>query len=155
MRVQQDEHIHIPHLTRAMQGIGGFRREMTQPGWASIVITDVAASHADMSITIIVGDKPSTTITGPWLTGRVFESTIMEIMMIANDALQEGRPTDTMKILADMVDKRARSDKPISLLTPIIVPVRQNWRVVVDLNEGAPPGPADIWIRTIHSRDVR
>jgi hypothetical protein len=156
VREQDDHHIHIPHLTRSNELHSTFRKQMPmRTDDASIVIVDVAASHADLSITFVVGERSLVNITGPWLTGRVFESTIMDVMMVANDAVQEGRTKDTMQILCDLVDRQARSDRRMSMLTPIIVPVRQSWGFTANLNEGATPGPVDIWIRTLVSRDVR
>lgn len=149
-RVQIDMHIHVADLTSR------FYRELEpNPSDQTIVLVDVSASRPDVTISFDVGTKRDLlVVTGPWLTGRQTESTIMDILMIANDAVIEGKTKSTMEILSELVDRTAKSDRRMGVLRPIIVPVRQRWGVQVQRNEGAPCGPVDIWLRTLHTRDV-
>lgn len=151
-RVQHDIHIHIDHLEYdAKHGPwDGWRREMPQDANdLTIIVIDVAASREDITITFAVGTRDCLTATGPWLT-RPRETLLMQMMQVANDALQEGKVKSAMDVITEVLEKGGR--RGIAIVQPIVVPVRQNWGIRVAANEGSQPGPVDIWLRTLRSR---
>jgi hypothetical protein len=161
--------IHIEHL-RADDDIayangvaipGGFKRVFApNSSDLTVVVIDIAASRAD--VTIDVGDTASDRrpyslrVSGPWLTGMRTEAMIVDMLHIANDAVQEGKTLSAMEVITQLLEGSAKGDRrnAFAVLRPVVVPVRAGWHVTVHLNAGAPPGPVDIWIRTLETRDV-
>ena len=143
-RIHVDVPIHVEHLEAEYQ------RVITNASDASVVIVDVAASRADITVDIGTADKPlGLRVSGPWLTGQR-ETTILQILSVANDALQEGKEMSAMEIIAEAIKGGQRS----SVLRPVVVSTRRDWRCTIRLNEGAPPGPVDVWVRTLETRDI-
>ena len=160
-----DYHRRSDHLVTGEAG--RVRHEMPQPMDQTIIILDVAASRADCAISFIVGERFSSRLTGPWLIGQRNESMIVAMLEIANDAVIEGRPKNAMEVIAELLEGRHRTREKggtdrqglyapsaPALLRPIIVPVRQNWRVDVELCDGAESGPVDVWLHCMLTRDV-
>ena len=149
-RIQIDIPIVIAHLNRK----DGFRR-VAQAGDSAVVVVDLAASRADITISISKGfGPPEMVVTGPWLTGRRNEGIVRDILQIANDALQSGRTMAALDVIAQALTAKNGSVTTGSVIRPIIIPVRQNWQIDVKLNEGAEEGPVDLWVRTLETRDI-
>ncbi len=150
--VQHDYHVHISELEYdSKYGPWGFRRIMPMISDQTLVVYDVAASREDITIVFEVGTRDCLTVTGPWLT-KPREALIVQLMQVAYDAIQEGKVKSAMEVIAEVIEKGP--SRASGILRPLIVPVRQNWGLRVRANEGSKPGPVDIWIRTLLTRDV-
>lgn len=160
-RIQRDTHIHFEHVPPYSviidRDIRLARDGVRKPidlgaGDYSIVVVDVRASRPDVTLSFSVGDKTDVlTVTGPWLVGQHGESLLLEMLAIVGDARQEGRTADAMAVLTEMLERRRSAT---TVLRPIIIPIRQHWAVTAYTNEGAQPGPLDVWVRALLTRDV-
>jgi hypothetical protein len=143
-RVQVDIPIHIEHLEHEY-----VRVFAPDPSDGTTIVMDIAATRADVTIDLAADKSPGLRASGPWLTGQR-ETTIFQILQVANDALQEGKEKSAMEIIAEAIKGGSRS----SVLRPMVISVRKEWTCTIRLNDGAPPGPVDVWLRTLVSRDV-
>lgn len=152
MRTSVDIPIRIPRLVDPYE-----QRFETVGEDTTHVIMDVAASRADVTIEIYVdrdmGRDPAAAVTGPWLLGRGDHVFVREALRIAQDALASGENLRADEVLAQALT--LPEVKELAMLRPVVVPVRMDWRLRVKLNEGAPPGPVDIWVRTLRTRDIQ
>lgn len=157
-RFQRDVHVrfdHVPHAgpyqpPHGSPIAGGAYRPLEQTGDFHLVITDIRASRHDVLLSLRVGAKERVLeVTGPWLTESRSDTGIYHMMSIIGDAQKEGRTIDALELVKQMVTTY-RSN----LLRVAIVPPRQNWGVRAYTNEGAEPGPLDVYIRTLVTRDV-
>lgn len=139
---------------------GMVRVEMPQTQEETLVVAAIQATRADVIIHMRIGDKHCGDFTGPQLVGQGGESVILAMLEIANDAVKEApergptRTKDAFEVIKEMLEKRNDMGRPGSLLRVLIVPVRQNWGFDVELCDGAPPGPVDIWFRCLMTRDI-
>lgn len=145
-RIAVDVPIHIAHLDHESPYIFNKGPDVTD---FTVIIVDLAASRSDITIDIATNQKFAASVSGPWLTDRT-ATTIFDILSVANDAVQEGKEKSAIEIIAEAINNGGHS----GVLRPIVVPVRQGWQCTIRLNEGALPGPVDVWIRTLKSRDV-
>lgn len=153
-RIQRDAHIHFEHVPTFADG--GVRKPINlgaHAGDYSLIVADVRASRADVLLSFSVGDRADVlTVTGPWLVGQHHgESLLMDMLAIVEDARQEGRTADAMAVLTEMLERRRSAT---TVIRPIVIPIRQHWAVTAYTNEGAQPGPLDVWVRTLLTRDV-
>lgn len=145
-RVQRDIHTHIPHLTADQP----FRRVFAVEELTTVLI-EARASTPHVTLRFEVGDRADVlTVTGPRLLGDGAETTIADLIMIAADAAQTGREMAMQEIVQELLKRRMTA----ALLQPVIVGVRRHWAMNVCLNDGAEPGPVDVWLTTFATRDV-
>jgi len=144
-RMQQDIHSHIVNLTHQNWW------RVFPPDDQTRVVLDVRASTPDVTISFDVGGKGGLlTVTGPKLIGDGTDGTILDILHIASDAVAEGKQMSALEIVGQALKRKAA----LSVMRPVVVPVRVEWTMRVALNDGATPQDVDIWLTTMLTRDV-
>lgn len=154
--------LHIPVLEHGQP----FRyQEVT--GDETLVIMDVCAEtpHVTVSVSprVRVWERPlepsdqfieKTRVTGPWLvSGNREPHFLSEMLMVAQDAAQEGRSANVVDIMRQVAEGE-RGHGGSSLMRPLIIGVRCPWYATVSLNDGVPAqNDVHVWLRCLVTRD--
>lgn len=148
-RIQVDIPLHVSYL--AHDEAWRESRRVVDAADHDTIVLDVAASRPDVTVDIGVdGRKRALSISGPWLT-NLRDRAILEILKVASDAMTEGRTLTAMEVVAEALAGGAAAP---TVLRPVVVPVNMAWWCTIRLNDGAPAGPVDVWLRTLVTRAV-